>query len=130
MNSLYAFGAVALSILILDAMWLTSRFSYHSALLKSVQGGVFMAPRLLPAALVYVLIPVAIMYFVLSRPKDLKAAAIDGAVLGVAMYGLYDLTNYATLKGWTLEMAVTDTLWGAFVSGVGAAVGAFVLGAK
>ena len=31
------------------------------------------------------------------------------------MYGLYDLTNFATLKGYTLEMTLTDMAWGDFL---------------
>jgi uncharacterized membrane protein len=127
MNQVYVFVAVMITTLALDAAWLTFRSSYHSALFKSIQGSA-MVPRLLPGALVYLLIPAAILYFVLGRAKSVWDAAKDGAALGVAMYGLYDLTNYATLKGWTLTMTATDTLWGAYVCAVGAAAGKYVAG--
>ena len=42
------------------------------------------------------------------------------------MYGLYDFTNLATLKGWTLEMAIVDTLWGCTICAAAASVGLHV----
>jgi uncharacterized membrane protein len=43
------------------------------------------------------------------------------------MYGLYDLTNYATLKGYTLEMTVVDMAWGTFLCGTAASVTSYLL---
>lgn len=120
--NLYVVIAVGLTILALDAAWLTFRAGYHSAFFKSVQGST-MVIRIVPAALVYVLIPVAIAYLVLDHVKTIQEAGIKGAALGTAMYGLYDLTNYATLTKWTLEMTITDILWGTFVCSVGSMAG-------
>lgn len=120
--NLYVVVAVGLTILALDAAWLTFRAGYHANLLKSVQGSPLIV-RVVPAALVYVLIPVAIVYLVLDHVKTIQEAGIKGAALGAAMYGLYDLTNYATLTKWTLEMTITDILWGTFVCGAGSMAG-------
>ena len=120
--NLYVVIAVGLTILALDAAWLTFRAGYHSAFFKSVQGSPIVI-RIVPAAVVYVLIPVAIAYLVLDHVKTIQEAGIKGAALGAAMYGLYDLTNYATLTKWTLEMTITDILWGTFVCSVGSMAG-------
>ena len=68
--------------------------------------------------MVYVLIPLAVAYFAIMPSKTLSEAATRGAFLGTSMYGLYDLTNLASLKGWTTAMAVTDTLWGTVLCGI------------
>jgi hypothetical protein len=120
--NLYVVIAVGLTILALDAVWLTFRSGYHTGLFKSVQGSPLVI-RIVPAALVYVLIPVAIVYLVLDHVKTIQEAGIKGAALGAAMYGLYDLTNYATLTKWTLEMTITDILWGTIVCGAGSMAG-------
>jgi uncharacterized membrane protein len=120
--NLYVVIAVGLTILALDAVWLTFRAGYHTGLFKSVQGSPLVI-RIVPAALVYVLIPVAIVYLVLDHVKTIQEAGIKGAALGAAMYGLYDLTNYATLTKWTLEMTITDILWGTIVCGAGSMAG-------
>jgi len=44
---------------------------------------------------------------------------------GFILYAFYDLTNYATLTNYTLEMTVTDIAWGTLVCTVGASAGYF-----
>jgi len=117
-----ATGAAAATMLALDAVWLTLNASKHAALIKTVQGSSAQV-RVIPALLVYVLIPLAVAYFAILPAKTLSEATTRGALLGTSMYGLYDLTNLASLKGWTTAMAVTDTLWGTVLCGIGAAVG-------
>ena len=106
----------------MDAMWLTSNYNYHSKLFESVQKSP-MTVRLIPAALVYILIPLALYYFAIEPSKTEKDSVIKGGLLGLSMYGLYDLTNLATLKGWTTEMAIKDTLWGTFACATGSLIG-------
>jgi len=36
-----------------------------------------------------------------------------GLVFGVITYGIYDLTNYATLDKWSLRYVVVDIAWAA-----------------
>lgn len=35
-----------------------------------------------------------------------------GALFGFASYATYDLTNYATLEGFPLNMVIIDLIWG------------------
>ena len=116
------FLIVAAAMLALDLVWLSFRGSYHADLIKSVQGSAATL-RPVPAALVYILIPVAVLYFAVDPARSQKEAAVRGAALGTAMYGLYDLTNLASLKDWTTEMALMDTLWGTVLCATGAAIG-------
>jgi len=94
-------------------------------LFKSVQGS-DLALRLIPAALVYVVISIAVIHFAVKPATSMNTAILLGLFIGFCMYGLYDLTNYATLKGWTLEMTVIDMAWGSFVCGSAAAVAYYV----
>ena len=121
-SMLAAFIYTALTVLALDAVWLTLNYSAHNKLFQAVQKSP-MRVRLVPAALVYFLIPAALSYFAIKGSKTVEESAKKGALLGLSMYGLYDLTNYATLKGWTLEMTLKDTLWGTLACALGAASG-------
>jgi uncharacterized membrane protein len=56
------------------------------------------------------------------RDGSAWSALAAGALLGALCYATYDLTNYATLKSWTLQVTVIDIVYGAVVSGVCAAV--------
>ena len=70
-------------------------------------------PRLAPAALLYVLVVIGLAVFVLPRARSLGETALYGALFGLISYGVYDLTNYATLNGFSLRMTMVDMAWGA-----------------
>jgi uncharacterized membrane protein len=117
--------------LFLDLFWLKARGEYHSRLFADIQKSP-LTIRVLPAAAVYILIALAIWFFVFqiaesSVAKNPGKAFAVGATLGFSMYGLYDLTNFATLKGYTLEMTLVDMAWGTFLSGTAAGVTAYLL---
>ncbi len=59
--------------------------------------------RLLPAFVVYVALA-----FLLLQQTDVLQAAFSGA----ATYAVYDFTNLAVFKDYTLQFAIMDTLWG------------------
>ena len=117
--------------LFLDLFWLTARGEYHTKLFAEVQKSP-LTIRFLPALAVYILIALAVWYFVFQVPATSVStnpakAFVIGATLGFSMYGLYDLTNLATLKGYTLEMTLTDMAWGTFLCGTAAGVTAYLL---
>lgn len=121
----YQFLYSALTMLAMDAVWLTLNMSAHTKLMETVQKAPLKL-RLFPAVLVYILMPMATTYFAIEPSKTVKESAIKGALLGFSMYGLYDLTNLATLNGWTYEMLVKDTLWGTVLLSAGSAAGFYL----
>lgn len=116
----YTFIFVAL--LALDAVWLTLRADYHRRLFTAVQGGIPIEVRLLPAAGVYLLLAAALLFVALKDAQSIVDAARRGALVGGTMYAFYDLTNYATLKNYTLAMTVSDIVWGTVLCGAVTAV--------
>jgi uncharacterized membrane protein len=121
-----AAAVVFISLLALDAIWLTFRLQYHKTLFYAVQKAP-LSVRWIPAIVVYLLLTYAIVKVALKGGKrdNIHKAAGIGAVVGGVMYGFYDATNYATLKGWTAEMAITDTMWGTVASAIAAGMGAW-----
>jgi uncharacterized membrane protein len=124
---LIAYVATLASFLALDALWL-----------KGVIRPVFEAdaphlladnPKLGVAAGFYVLYCATILWFAvrpaLAEGGSLGVAALNGALLGFAAYGCYELTNMATLRGWTWRMVGMDLSWGVFLTAVAATVGAW-----
>lgn len=112
---------------VLDAIYLTLRLTYHQNLFQSVQGSP-LTVRILPAAVVYLLLAFAIVYVAVLPARSMNEAIARGALTGGIMYGFYDATNYATLSRWTLGMALTDTLWGTLCGAAGAAAGFYIKG--
>lgn len=77
--------------------------------------------RWIPAIIFYLLFVFALKFFAIDpalKENDWTIALISGAFLGLVSYGAYDLTNFATLKGWSLQMTLVDMLWGSFISGL------------
>lgn len=72
-----------------------------------------------PAAiLTYILLILGISFLALPQADGNKLVALFyGSLFGLISYGVYDLTNYATLTNWPLKLLVIDMLWGTFVCG-------------
>jgi uncharacterized membrane protein len=99
--------------LAIDFIWLglVAKNFYDQAL------GPFSRGLNLPAAfLTYFLIVFGIVFFVLPKSAGkIDQALKSGAIFGLIIYGVYDLTNLATLANWSLKMTIIDILWGIFV---------------
>ena len=57
------------------------------------------------------------------RADSVATAFLYGALFGLFAYGTYDMTNYATLRHWSLTVSLVDMAWGAFLTGLSASVG-------
>ena len=70
-----------------------------------------------PAALLfYVLYGGGVLYFAASRGQSPREALLNGALLGLLVYGTYDLTNMAVLRGWGAKISALDVAWGVFLT--------------
>lgn len=107
--------AAGLVMAALDALWLgvLARSFYQQEI-----GGLLRAqPLWQPALLFYVGYPIVLTLLALNPwPPSLGQALWRCALVGVVAYGAYDLTNLATLKGFTSRVAVVDFLWGVFAT--------------
>ena len=71
--------------------------------------------RMVAALFVWMLISLSVVFFVLPRePAGLLPTIARGALTGLIIYGVYDWTNYAVLKNWTLKVTLFDIAWGVF----------------
>jgi len=117
--------AVAFVVMLaLDAVWLTLT---AGPLYRAELGDVLMEGfRPLPAVLFYLMYVAGILVFVVpadGAPREPARIALFGALFGVICYATYDLTNYATLKTWSLAVTLADIAWGAVLTAVGSTVG-------
>jgi len=74
-----------------------------------------------PAIVFYAIYPIGLLIFVISpalRSGSVMTAALYGALFGLFTYATYNLTNYATLRNWTLQLTVVDVAWGAILGAV------------
>ena len=116
----------AVVMIILDALQIFANQKFHATLFKNVQKSPLKV-RIIPAILVYVLMPFAVTYFAILQSKSITDAGVKGALLGLTIFGVYDLTNLATLDGWTIEMAIRDILWGILMFTITSVVGYYFI---
>ena len=107
---------------LMDGVWLTAM---GNLLYKPTLGDILLPNVNLPPAIAfYLMFPIGILVFgVLPALKagSVSPALIYGALFGALAYATYDLTNYATLRNWTLLITVADIAWGAIASATAAA---------
>lgn len=123
-TALIAYAGSFATLLVLDAIWLglVARTFYRDQL------GDLMLPQpaLGIAALFYVFFAVAVVVLAVLpavSAASLTTALVYAAILGLAAYGTYDITNLSTLKNWPVTMTLVDMAWGTFVTAATAAGG-------
>ncbi len=95
------------SLLVLDAIYIGSQYKY----LSKMYGGIQNSPlkiNFVGAFICYIALTFLLFYFILSKKRKI----IDAFLLGIAVYAVYESTNYATFTKWPIYMLVVDTLWG------------------
>lgn len=114
---LVAYGVAAVVFLALDMAWLGV---IAQKLYRDEIGSLILdRPRLGPAVAFYLIYLVGVVFFAI-RPALASGrwleAMTTGATFGFIAYATYDLTNLATLKGFSAKVVMADLAWGAFVT--------------
>lgn len=134
MDSMFSqFAAALVSLIALDALWLgflmNAFYKKQLAPLARMSGG-NLAPNWPAAAMVYLLLAAGVVILVLARARSPLDALTYGAFLGLVIYGVYDFTNYATLRDWPLTLVLVDVAWGGVLCGATAWIAASIAGVR
>ena len=116
-KAVWAYSGALLAFLVLDGLWLGVLMS---STYKELLGSLMLAqPKWGPAIVFYLMYVLGAVYFVvlpaLSRGSA-RRAALAGAFFGLVAYGTYDMTNWATLQGWSAQLALMDMAWGGLLT--------------
>ncbi len=116
-RQLLAYAVALLTLLALDLLWIGVWMPQQY---QDWIGGLLLTePRLLPAVLFYLLYALGLLVFAVQpglAANSLRRTLVHAALLGAVAYGTYDLSNYATLRGWPLTLTCIDMLWGVCLS--------------
>ena len=90
-----------------DFIYLNIIKKYFLNQIKQVQGS---DPKVnfLGVALCYIFLIAGINYFIIKPRKSVN----DAFLLGLVIYGVFETTNYALFKNWSIITVIIDTLWG------------------
>jgi uncharacterized membrane protein len=111
--------AALVALAILDAVWLG--FIARDLYRDRIGSMLLEQPRWAAAILFYLLHTVGIVVFPLALSGSWLGALGYGALFGLVVYGAYDFTNLATLKGWPASLTAIDLAWGTAVTAVACA---------
>lgn len=119
-----AYTATLLAYLILDGIWLgvIAKDSYVSAMAGLMREEY----PIWPWVTFYGMYCYAITHLVIApnmQSLSWKPVLISGAILGMAAYGAYNLTNIAIIKDWPLSITLKDWAWGVFVTSTSSVCG-------
>ncbi|MBN9377932.1 MAG: hypothetical protein BGO14_00420 [Chlamydiales bacterium 38-26] len=111
------------SVIILDVIWFNFLGNIYEAAYEPIKSefNTELTSDLLVASLsIYLLIALAIVFFVLPRVNHLDNTQTFfwGGFLGLLVYGVYDLTNYVIFAKWPLRIALMDICWGFLIFGL------------
>lgn len=108
---------------ILDAVWLGwLAIDIYQSEMRSLLRNEFITWPWVIFYLMYGLVTF-VLAIVPNREKPWFYAAIDGALLGIASYGAYNLTAYSIIDGFSLSIMLIDWGWGTFLTSISAVAG-------
>jgi uncharacterized membrane protein len=129
-------GAIFAVLVTLDVLWLTLARSMYASTVLRVQGS-DLRPNYLAGLLAYGLIFVSILCIVVP---SVNAASGDGqpsnpgflslrvaGLLGLVIYGIFNLTNLTMFAEYGIRTALVDTLWGTVLYALSTYVGLKVI---
>ena len=91
----------------IDFIYLSLMRKYFDRQIRVIQNSPIQM-KYLGAALCYIFLIVGLNYFIIKPRKSVN----DAFLLGLVIYGVYETTNYALFKNWSLLTVILDTLWG------------------
>ncbi len=104
-----AYAGTLVSFLIVDAIWLglVARSFYREQLSDLL----LPSPNFIIAAMFYLFLAITVVVLAILPGLETGSAwtAIGyGALLGLAAYCTYDITNLSALRGWPVALSVVD----------------------
>lgn len=104
---LYELLITSLVFISLDSVYLKLSKDYFKSQIKRVQGSP-LEMNIVGLLLCYTFLVFGFHYFVIEK----KMSLLDSFWLGILIYSVYELTNYALFTNWSFMTVIIDTLWG------------------
>jgi len=103
----FLFLVSAIIFVVIDFIYLNVMKGYFDNQIKKIQGSTIKM-NYLGVALCYIFLIIGINYFIIKPRRSVS----DAFLLGIIIYGVYETTNLALLKDWSILTVIIDTLWG------------------
>ena len=107
----------AIIFVVLDGVYLNLVKNVFNKQIKSIQGTDIQI-NYIYTAITYIFLIFGLNYFIIRRNRSVK----DAALLGLTIYAVYEFTNLALFKNWSIVLGIADTIWGALLYGLTTAI--------
>lgn len=97
----------AILLVVIDSIYLNLVKGYFAKQIQDVQGSPLKI-NYVGAAICYIFLIIGLNYFIIKPNRSVQ----DAFLLGLVIYGTFELTNYALFKSWSLLTVIIDSLWG------------------
>ena len=97
----------AIVLISIDSVYLNLVKDMFRKQIKSVQGSDVQL-NYLGAGVCYIFLVTGLNYFIIKPKKSVT----DAFLFGLVIYGVYETTNYALFKNWSIITVIMDILWG------------------
>lgn len=104
-NILFLISAIL--FVVIDYIYLNLMKNYFTNQVKIIQGSPLQI-NFLGALLCYIFLIFGLNYFIIKSNKS----SYDAFLLGIIIYGVFETTNYALFRKWSIYTVIIDTLWG------------------
>lgn len=111
-------------MLALDFLWLFLNKASYGKLVQNVQHSK-LEMNIWGAIVAYACVIVGLVFIIIPAAKQDKSKSIlnksirYGALFGFVVYAIFNATNYAIFKNYSISTAIKDTLWGTTVFCIG-----------
>ena len=128
MGYVYIYLAAVAIFLGIDAVWLKTM----TGLFYEKRIGHLLAdePNMIAAGVFYLFYLLALCIIILYPQSKAQASLghifLMGGLIGLMAYGTYDFTSLALYKGYTLDTALVDFVWGGLLTGTVSAIVAWL----
>jgi len=100
-------------LVLLDSIFLYSAQNMFSKQVEAVQKSKLILHPI-PAILCYAVMAVGLYYFIIREHRSVY----DAAMLGLLVFGTYELTNAAIFDDWNYQTVCIDIVWGMVLFGL------------
>ena len=101
---------LAVIFVLVDAGFLYLMSNNFQNMVKKIQGSP-LKMELLPTVACYIVLVSSLYYFVIYK----KGSYLDAFLLGFFIYAVYETTNMAIFKDWSISVGLIDLTWGGFL---------------
>jgi len=101
---------LAVIFVLVDAGFLYLMSNNFQSLIKKIQGSP-LKMELLPTVACYIVLVSSLYYFVIYK----NGSYLDAFLLGFFIYAVYETTNMAIFKDWSISVGLIDLTWGGFL---------------